>query len=798
MLVSVDWLRDFVPYQGEVQDLADKLTMLGLEVEDIRDPFAGIASILTGRVVECGPHPEADKLSLCRVDLGREVLDIVCGAPNVAKGQNVAVAPVGTSLPGGVLVKKAKLRGAASMGMICSERELGLSDDHSGIMVLDQEVRPGRALVDALGLERVVLDLSVTPNRADCLSVLGVARETALGFGLPLTPPASGLAESEGRARDLVRIEIAEPEHCPLYMARIIQGAGVRPGPAWMRYRLLAVGLRPINNLVDVTNYILMELGQPLHAFDRALLQGGVIRVARARQGMDLTTLDGQSRALTAEDLLIWDADKPVALAGVMGGANSEIGPDSSDVLLECAVFRPGTIRRTARRLALPSEASYRFERGVDQVGSRLALDRAAALMAEVSGGRVLSGLAESEPLPWTGRSHDFRIERCNSLLGLDLSPSFCRRSFELMGCGVDDSDSARWRVSTPPWRLDLEREVDLYEEAARVYGLDRIPVVLPRVSKSLDSRLARETEFGFERALKAWACGAGLREAVNYSFVGQSDLDLLGLPAEGRLAVANPLSEDQNVMRTALAPGLLANVRHNISQGNNRLRLFELARAFFEDRSSETGARELPRLGILLYGGRHGQDWPWPQADADYLDLKGLAEDLAERFKLGPAGFALAEGRPYLAPCVSMTVSGRELGLLGRVRPDLADAYHARKEVWLAELDAGLLRELCLAAGTSFKDLPKFPPVRRDMTAICRPGVRAADIERAVAEMRPPLLEAMGLVDVYEPDDGSGTRNLTFRLTYRHASRTLKDKEVDREQAKVLDGLAKTLPVRF
>jgi len=511
MFVSLQWLREFVPYQGGVQELADRLTMQGLEVEAILDPFQSIAKIVVGHVLECADHPDSDHLHVCTVDVGTgEALQIVCGAPNVAEGQKVPVALIGTTMPDGMQIKKGKLRGVASHGMICSEREMGLSEEHSGIMVLPESFVPGALLVDALGLEREVIEVSITPNRADCLSVLGIARETALGFGLPLTMPTLNLVEdaSAGKAEDALRIDIADGELCPVYRARVLTGAAIRKSPDWMRYRLLAIGQRPISNIVDVTNYILFELGQPLHAFDRSLLKGGVIRVAPACDGQTITTLDGQERKLLGSDLLIWDAERPVALAGVMGGANSSISDASTEVVLECAIFRPGTIRKTARRLALPSEASYRFERGVDQVGSLFALERAAQLMAETSGARVLAGIAMSEPKPWAEREHTFRIARCNALLGLELTPEFCRITLTGLGCTVNDTDSANWRVGSPSHRLDLEREVDLFEECGRVHGLDRIPAVLPKISKSLESVQMSDTEFGFIQQLKAWGCG--------------------------------------------------------------------------------------------------------------------------------------------------------------------------------------------------------------------------------------------------------------------------------------------------
>ncbi len=806
MLLSLNWLREFTPFEGSVQELSDRLTMVGLEVEDIHRPFEDIEKVVLGKVVVCEPHPDADKLTVCQVDVGLETLNIVCGAPNVAEGQIVAVAPIGTILPGGLKIKKGKIRGVVSEGMICAEDELGLGEDHSGIMVLDPSLNPGTGFVEALALDETVLDVSVTPNRADCMSMLGLAREVGLAFGLPVAVPEFHHPESGADASKSMCIDIPEPEFCPVYGGRFIEGVRVGPAPDRMRWRLLAIGQRPINNIVDVTNYVMFELGQPLHAFDMDLLEGGRIRVARAEQGMSLITLDGQERKLLSSDLLIWDGVKPVALAGVMGGANSEIHAGSSRVFLESAVFRPGTIRKTARRLSLPSEASYRFERGVDQLGSKRALDRAAAMIAAHAGGALLPGAARSEPLPWREHTITFRPEKARQLLELPLDDAFCRTTIEGMGCRVESGET-EWQVATPSHRLDLEREVDLTEELGRVYGLDRIPVRLPHVFKSLEGIGKGESEYAFWRRLKAWGRGAGLREAVNYSFVGQRDLDDLGLSASNRIPVMNPLSEEQDVLRTTLAPSLLHNLRHNLAQGAPRFRLFELARVYEADVASESTAREHGRLGLLLYGGRHDEVWPrsaGDREDADYADLKGLVEHLLTSLRLGEgiigsdaAEYDLLPDHPWLNPCVEARFGDGSLGFLGRLRPEIAEKYHARKPVWLAELDADFLARLCGDVKVGFAELPKFPPVRRDMTVIAADDLSIGRIFNEIEVLRPPLLEEARLIDVFTPEKSS-ERHLTVRLTFRHPSRTLKDKEVDKEREKVANSLVKTLSVRF
>ena len=797
MRLSLNWLREFVPFEGSAEELGHRLTMQGMEMEGIERPFAHLAGLVAGEVLTCEQHPDADKLKVCRVNVGGpEVLDIVCGALNVAAGQKVAVAPVGVTLPGGLTIKKAKLRGALSVGMICSEAELELSDDHRGIMVLPHGVRPGARLIDVLPLDQEVLEIGITPNRGDCLSILGLARETALAFGLPLTMPVAEFTESGENAPGRVAVEIEDAQGCPLYYGRIIENVEIGPSPDWMRYRLKAMGLRAHSNVVDVTNYVLMELGHPLHAFDLNLLAGNKIIVKRAVDGQLFTTLDGVERALTASDLLICDAEKAVALAGVMGGANSEINASSRAVFLEAAVFDPVTIRRTARRLHLHSEASYRFERGVDQGNAEYVTRRACHLLQDLTGGRVLPGLCGSEARPAPKSGLLFRVQRASDLLGVSVDSDFCLHTLQRVGCNVSIApENVPWKVEAPSHRPDLTHEADLIEEVGRVYGLDRIAPALPAIAQNSES-LHADTEYHFLRTLREWGAGLGLNEVVNYSFVGHKDLDLLNLPREGRISIMNPLSSEQDVLRTAVAAGLLNSLRHNIGQGNVGLRLFETARVFFEDKNSETMAREHGRLGLLLYGRRFDSLWPQSDDNADYQDLKGLVEHLLRRLNLPAGQFSLENAHPWLAPCVRLTVDGRDLGVLGQVKPEIADAHNARMPVWMAELDSDALRELAAGRTPAFKPLPQYPPVRRDITVMCPETLRVEEVSAQILALRLSWLEEVQLADVFIPE-GKAERNLTFRLTFRHAERTLKDAEVDKEREKAAQALVAALPVR-
>ena len=795
MLLSLSWLREFTPYDGSAQALGDKLTMLGLELEELKHPFVALEGITTGHVVACSMHPDSDHLHCCQVDVGGEaLLDIVCGAPNVAQGQKVAVATVGSRLPDGTVIKKSKLRGQPSHGMICSERELGLSDDHAGIMVLPESTAVGKRLVDVLDLDCEVLDLSITPNRADCLSVMGLARETAMAFHLPLTIPE--LVPDFACDSEPLPIEIKNPELCWLYSGRVISGLTVAPSPAKIRYRLMAVGVRAISNLVDVTNYILMECGQPLHASDLDKLAGRRIVVRAAGEGEQFVTLDGQNRLLNSRDLCICDGEKPVALAGVMGGLDSEITETTSNVFLESAVFQPATIRKTSRRLGLSSEASFRFERGIDQERSVWALDRACAMMASLGQGKVHRQLSVNQPKAFVPVEIAFSPKQADTTLGLALGSDFALEVLRGMGCQVK-ADQEPWQVTQPSWRPDLTRAADLVEEVGRVYGLDNIPPALPAMEFSLERAGEVPSDFVFWQKIRHWAAGLGLNEAINYSFVGHRDLDLLNLPAEDRISIMNPLTADQNVLRTVLAPGLLQSLRNNLAQGAQSVRLFELAHVFQASQSEETGALETGMLGLLLHGLRHDDVWPYTPESVDYSDLRGFLEHLLRTLHLGPARFEPLGSHPYLLPAVTVFLGDTPLGCLGRLTPAIAREYLAHEPVWLAEVNLDLLKKASEKATVHFAALASFPPVRRDITVIGSESLTVGSILAHIQSMKLPYLEDLVFVSEYVPE-GSQERHLSFRLTFRHPSRTLKDGEVDKERNKVAQSLVNALGVRI
>lgn len=797
MLVPLSWLREFTPYEGTAQALGDRLTMLGLELEDIINPFAELADIKVGFVAECTAHPDSDHMHCCKVDLGQgDLVDIVCGAPNVAAGQKVAVAPVGAKLPGGLVIKKAKLRGQPSHGMICSERELGLSEDHSGIMILPDAMNVGEDLISALNLDTEVLDISITPNRADCLSILGVARETAMAYGLPFHVDDLPLIPDKEAPEITVPVQIANPELCWLYTGRVITNATVAPSPMKIRYRLHAVGVRAISNIVDITNYILFECGQPLHSFDLDKLAGGKIIVRTAKTGESLVTLDGRERILTETDLCICDEQKPVGLAGVMGGENTEISATSKNVFLESAVFQPASIRKTARRFSLGSEAAYRFERGIDQQRTIWALDRACAMMASVSGGYVRRGFACVEPKPFRACHINFRPARANALLGVDVPTDSQFKTLQALGCAVTNDSGADWEVVQPSWRPDLTREADLIEEVGRVYGLDTIAPALPPVQRKLEDNLAKPTLRSFQTLIRRWGSGLGLNEVINYSFVGQKDLDQLNESKDKRITICNPLSEEQNVLRTILAPGLLRDLANNLSFGVQSIKIFELATAFERNAHEDTGAREIPKLAILLNGALDERPWPPTHEELGYADIKGCVENLGAYLHLPKFEF-IVDNHPWLLPAVNVSCNGVLLGCLGRVKPQIAQIFNAQKAVWMAELLLEELMRLHQNAIVTFRSLPVYPGVKRDITVTAGPEIKVAQILEKILLAKLPNLEEATLVDCFK-QPGSTERNLTFRLAFRHPERTLKDAEVDKEREKLADILRKELAVKI
>lgn len=794
MIVSLKWLRDYVDIPLSLEELVSRLTMIGLEVDAVRYQNPLLESVVTVRVEVVEPHPRADRLHLCKVFDGRSTYQIVCGAPNVKEGQIVPLALPGAQLAGGGTIEEARIRGEFSQGMLCSEKELGLGEDTSGIWLLPDDTPLGVSLREALGIEDVIIDIGVTPNRGDCLSAIGIAREIAAICRVPLRYPDSSLKESGPAIESLSSVTVDDPAGCPRYAARIVRGVTIGPSPEWLRNRVEEVGLRSINNIVDVTNYILMELGQPLHAFDFDSLREHRIVVRRATEGERFTTLDGVERTLFSDTLLICDGRGPVAIAGIMGGLDSEINPGTTQVLIESAYFQPQCIRRSTKRLGLRSESSFRFERGIDPEGVIRALDRAAQLMLEVAGGEIATGRIDVYPSPIRFPALTLRVDRTNRFLGTKLDASEIADALSRIEMRVEELSSERIVVVPPSFRSDITREVDLAEEVARLIGYERIPVTYPQAAVNaapLDPHLRARQD------VKNILQGVGFFEAINYSFISYALLQKLRLsPEDPRLRpmrVKNPLSEEQAVMRTSLIPGLLQTARFNFDRRNEDIRIFELSKVFLP-REGETLPEEPHHLAGLMAGRRFPDLLYGGDEEVDFSDVKGVVE-----VALSPFFFDKLEFRPDNLPayldsrCAATVCHGGEiLGTLGRIHPEIEQAFDLKRATYIFELDFDIVFGL-RRSHPLYRSLPRFPSVTRDMALIVDEDLPVQEPLDFLWSRKEALLEQVEIFDIYRnPQLGQGKKSIGYRLIYRAADRSLTDEEVNaihsRLVGKVLD----------
>lgn len=782
MIVSLKWLRNYVDFDLSVDELAARLTMAGLEVEGIKKQNPHLEHVLTVRIDAVMPHPRADRLRLCEVSDGQRSYRIVCGAPNLDLGSVVVLALPGANLASGIAIQEAQIRGEFSQGMLCSQKELALGDDDSGIWVLPAKTRVGVPLAEILGVEDVIIELSVTPNRSDCLSIMGIAREVSAISGSPLRYPEISLKEEGPSVDTLASVEIEDPIGCPRYAARVVEGVTIGPSPAWLKEKLEAVGIRSINNIVDVTNFILMEVGQPLHAFDYDRLSEHRIVVRRALEGERFTTLDGVERKLFSDSLLICDGKGPVALAGIMGGLDSEIVPETKRVLIESAYFDPPCIRRTGKKVGLRSESSYRFERGVDPEGLIRALDRAAQLMQELGGGRIAKGQIDVYPRPFKVPELSLRVDRTNRFLGTKLKASDMAAVLRSIEMKVEEEGSDLLKVIPPTFRPDITREVDLTEEVVRLVGYDLVPVTRPVAAVDampLDPHLRSRQD------VKSLLQGAGFFEAINYSFVSMESIGKLRLseddPRLDPVRVKNPLSEEQAVMRTSLIPGLLQTARYNFDHKNEDLRIFELSKVFIA-RKGEVLPEEPHHLAGLMAGKRDSELLYGGEDEVDYADVKGVLEDVIDLFYLDGLEFRQDELSPYLDPVRSSSLfcNGRKIGSVGKLNAQVEQAFDLKRAVYVFELDFDLVFEL-RHPHPLFRSLPKFPSVARDMALIVDESVAVREPLEFILEQKEPLLERVEVFDIYRnPQIGEGKKSVGYRLVYRAADRSLTDEGIN------------------
>jgi phenylalanyl-tRNA synthetase beta chain len=796
--VSARWLRDLVP--GLVlspREIAARLALRGAPVESVASPGEGLGDVVVGKVLEARRHPNADRLSLCTVDGGAGEVSVVCGAPNVRAGAWYPFAPVGAVLPGGMAIKKAKIRGEVSQGMLCSSKELGLGGDHSGILEIAGDFRPGQSFVEALGLDDATLEVEVTANRGDLLSHVGVARELAHEGGgrvvLPALPgdPGATLHYEEGSPKveaGGVSVRIDDPDLCPRYLGAVIRGVRIGPSPAWLQRRLRGAGARPINNVVDATNYVMLELGQPLHAFDLGRLAGSAIVVRRARADEKaFTTLDDEKRALGPSMLMICDASHPVAVAGVMGGLESEVEGDTTDLLLECALFEPKSIRATRRALGMSTDASYRYERGVDPDGMRRAVERCVAIILSTAGGSLDGPVLDCCPTRYEPPVVPLRMKRIERVLGVPFAPAAVRGLLTPLGFEVVSEASDTLQVRVPGFRsYDVRREVDLIEEVARAHGYDAFPADLgPYPVGTVPDHPLFQLEDELRRAL----VGRGLFEAHTPAFAPASD---------GDVEVSNPLSATEGFLRASLTPALLRRVEHNLARGNRDVRLVEIGTSCRRAASGEP-PREETRLAAVLTGLRAPAHWSRADEPFEVWDLKALLEEVAARAYGKDA--RVEPGQPNGTPldaAASFTVTagdGSVVGHGGRVAEGVVDLPVWAGEVWSIELTLPAAGAARLSA--AYERLPSLPPVDRDLALVVPEGVAAGTVSAALRTAVGPLLERLELFDVYV---GAGipvdARSLAFRLRFRAPERTLKDEEVDQAVRAALERLQEELGV--
>ncbi|MBW8864911.1 MAG: phenylalanine--tRNA ligase subunit beta [Verrucomicrobia bacterium] len=805
MKVTLNWLKQYVDFNWSPEELTERLTMLGLEVEGVQKISAAFDGIVVAQVITRDKHPNADKLSVCRVNDGNGERQIVCGAQNFKAGDKVPLILPGASLPlkpgekEPFTIKVGKIRSVESHGMMCSHEELGLDPEsvglkkEDGLLILREDAKVGQPFAEYLGRSGsdVVYDLEVTPNRPDLNSVIGIAREIAAVTGNELKIPVIQFLNTESEPIDgMVSVQNDEPELCPRYTARIIRKVKVGPSPDWLKSILEKVGIRSINNVVDITNYVMLESGQPLHAFDYHLLKGSgsntpKIIIRRAAEGVKFTTLDGKERTLTSQMLLIADETKAVALAGIMGGKNSEINDQTVDVLVESAYFKPQNIRATSKKLELRSDSSYRFERGGDVGICDWASRRAAQLICDLAQGQVLGHSIDTLPNPSAPKNLSLHFAKSKDLLGIGISHAEQIGYLDKLGMKLVEQTPGVCTFSIPTWRVDMKREVDLIEEVGRLYGVDKIPSTPPRGALGANAFDSVYDQIGEVRRILT---GLGLNESQGQTLVAKQDCRV---KTEEIVALANPLSSDMDVLRPSLLPGLLNILRHNVSRKNYDVALFEIGRVFTNVNGQ---TKEERRVAIAITGQRALPFWSGGERDAkfDAYDLKGLVEDLLEQFGLRGIAFGKrAESTALFLESAAVTLGGKlPLGELGQLLPPLAKKYDLRDAVYLAEFNLDLLLSKRNPA-KSFKALPQFPSSRRDVAMLVPETVTHDAVLAAVKQAKAANLESVELFDVFRGQGvPEGRKSLAYAFTYRAADKTLTDADVNSAHEKILGSL--------
>jgi phenylalanyl-tRNA synthetase beta chain len=813
MKVTLNWLKEYVDFDWSPEQLAERLTMLGIEVEGVEKHAGEFEGVVVAQILASDKHPNADKLSVCRVADGKGERQIVCGAKNYQVGDKVPLALPGCTLPTEpgqppFTIKVGKLRGVESQGMMCSARELGLAEDAEGLLILPADAQVGQGLAQHLGRSAgdVVYDLEITPNRPDLNSLIGIAREISALTGNPLRLPKFEEETVPAETASLVRVDIREPELCPRYVARVVRGVKIGPSPTWLKNRLEQVGIRSISNVVDVTNFVMLEVGQPLHAFDYHLLDkaaDGVrtVVIRRAAQDETFNTLDGQQRKLTSEMLLIADESKGVALAGVMGGQNSEINDQTHDVLIESANFKPQNIRATSKKLDLRTDSSYRFERGADVGVCDWASQRAAVLIQQLAGGEILSKPVDAYPNPAPKKTIKLRTHKVREVLGIEIPIEEQTRYLNSLELKVQSGSEQEIISEIPSFRVDMKREVDLIEEITRLYGVDRIPSASPRGAIGQHPFDAVYDSYSEVRRILT---SCGLTEAQGQSLISDSTLGTL--TGEGvlqrTLRLENPLSSDMNVLRPTLIPGLLDALQRNAHHQSHDARLFEIGRVFGNLASANAAKNtaafsEERRVAIAMTGARHNDFWSGAERDAklDIYDLKGIVEELFEQLGVNGVQWQRNEhASPLYLESATIFIGKHPAGELGQLNPIAARKYDLRDAVLLAEFNLDFIlsrRNL----SKSFEPLAAFPSVRRDVALLVNESITHEQVIAVVRKTKPQNLESVSLFDVFRGKNiPEGRKSVAYAFTYRGKDRTLTEGDVNAAHEKVVEQLKSQL----
>ena len=800
MNTPISWMKAYVPdLDVDVQEFVDRMTLSGSHVEGYEKKDKNLEKIVVGKIESMEKHPDADKLVVCQVNIGAETIQIVTGAKNVKVGDLIPVVLDGgkvaaahgddTEYPDGIKIKKGKLRGVESNGMMCGIEELGSSRDfypeapEDGVYVFlpDSGVKPGDDAVKALGLDDVVVEYEITSNRVDCFSMIGMAREVAATFDKPFYPPVVTVKENDKDVNDFIKVTVKDNDLCTRYCARVVENIKIGPSPKWMQDRLKAMGIRSINNLVDITNYVMEEYGQPMHAYDLSTIAGGEIVVQRAQDGDTFVTLDGQERKLDSDVLMICDGEKEVGIAGIMGGENSMITEDVKTVLFEAACFDGTNIRLSSRRIGLQTDASFKFTKGLDPNTAIEAINRACQLVEEMGCGDVVGGVVDVYPNPVEPKVLPFEPKRYNALLGTDISEEEMLSYFKKLDLVYNEADRT---VTIPTFRQDLGCMADLAEEVARFYGYDNIPVSLPKGEATVGKKPFNQRVDDVAREI----CERnGFSGGMSYSFESPKVFDKLLLAEDAKerqaIVIANPLGEDFSIMRTVSLNGILTSLATNYNRRNKVARLYELGNIYLPKALPLT---ELPEEKMRLTLGMYGE--------GDFFEMKGVVEELLEKLGIKGTECKPTSEIPYLHPGrQARLVKGKlELGILGQVHPEVGDNYNLKTEAYVAVLNMDVLTMLA-GFDRKYEGIAKFPASTRDLSMVMDQSIFVGDIERVIKKNAGKNLESCELFDVYEGEQvGEGKKSVAFSLSFRAKDRNLESSEVDKAVEKVLDELKK------